>query len=203
MAGTSPAMTAQVVDMEHHALIPARRETLDHGLARRRQIGKAAANGLDGEKNLAARGAAEKLFRLLGDGLLQFSVIDRDARTILGLVFSERALRLISRRVGNQTQGVGVHPGLVLAASQPSARDLAAPDAVGPAYDPQIRALAQRRTETEGITRIVTRLRPCRGGALQKDKNETAGDLGHLGLHAGSTPASDRRRSGRGGRTPS
>src|SRR5262249_61442377 len=57
--------------------------------------------------------------------------------------------------------------------------------------------------ETEGITRIVTRLRPRGGGALQKNKNETAGDLGHLGLHAGSTPAYDRWRSGRGGGAPS
>src|SRR5262249_15561364 len=124
-------------------------------------------------------------------------------RTILGLVFSERTLRLISRSVGNQAQGIGVHPGLVLAASQPSVRNLAALDAVGAAYDPEIRALAQRGSETEGITRIVAGLRPRGGGAQQKNKNETAGDLGHLGLHAGSTPAYDRWRSGRGGRTPS
>jgi hypothetical protein len=110
------------------------------------QIGKATANGLDGYKHLAPRRQVEKPFRLLGDGFLQFGVIDRKTWAIEDLEFSECVLRMISRGVSNQTQGIGVHPGLVLAASQPSARDLASPRTGGAAYDPEIRTLANRRS---------------------------------------------------------
>jgi hypothetical protein len=110
------------------------------------QIGKATANGLDGYKHLAPRRQVEKPFRLLGNGFLQFGVIDRKTWAIEDLEFSKCVLRMISRGVSNQTQGIGVHPGLVLAASQPSARDLASPRTGGAAYDPEIRTLANRRS---------------------------------------------------------
>src|SRR5262249_39748139 len=77
-------------------LIPVRCEAFDHRLAVFGQIGKATANGLDGYKHLAPRRQAEKLFRLLGDGFLQFGVIDRKTWAIEDLEFSECVLRMIS-----------------------------------------------------------------------------------------------------------
>src|SRR5215471_157696 len=73
-------------------------------------------------------------------------VIDRKTWAIEDLEFSECVLRMISRGVSNQTQGIGVHPGLVLAAGQPSARDLASPRTGSAAYDPEIRTLANCRS---------------------------------------------------------
>src|SRR5262249_25997456 len=106
------------------------------------------------------RGAKlKKLFRLLGDGFLQFGAIDRKTWAIHDLEFSECVLRVIGRGVSNQTQGIGVHPGLVLAASEPSARDLASPRTGSAAYDPEIWTLADRRSQTECLTCIFTGLR--------------------------------------------
>jgi hypothetical protein len=74
---------------------------------------------------LASWGRGEKLLSLFADGFLQFSVIDREAWAVRGVEFSESLFRLTRPGIRNQAQRVRVHPRLVLAASQPSARDLA------------------------------------------------------------------------------
>ena len=88
---------------------------------------------------------------------------------------------MIGRGVSNQTEGIGVHPGLVLAASEPFARDLASPRAVSAAYDPEIRTLADRRSRTECLTCIFAGLCRRRCAPLRENTNqrEKACDLGH------------------------
>src|SRR5262249_29723265 len=83
--------------------------------------------------------------------------------------------------VSNQTERIGVDPALVLAASEPSARDLASPRTVSAAYDPEIRTLANRRSQTECLTCIFAGLRRRRCTAQSENTNqrEKTCDLGH------------------------
>src|SRR5215467_15529995 len=89
---------------------------------------------------------------------------------------------MVGRGVSNQTERIGVHPALVLAASEPFARDLASPRAVSAAYDPQIRTLADRRSRTERLTCIFAglRRRSCTPLSENKNQREKACDLGHF-----------------------
>src|SRR5262245_19524655 len=75
---------------------------------------------------------------------------------------------MISRGVSNQTQGIRIHPGLVLAASQPSARDLASP--TGAAHFSEVRTLANRRSRTECLTRVLTGLSQYCSTGLKENK---------------------------------
>src|SRR5262245_45879060 len=88
---------------------------------------------------------------------------------------------MIGRGVSNQTERIGVDPALVLAASEPSARDLASPRTVSAAYDPEIRTLANRRSQTECLTCIFAGLRRRRCTAQSENTNqrEKTCDLGH------------------------
>src|SRR6516164_7998541 len=141
-----------------------------------------AANGLDGYEHLAARRQAEKLFGLLADGFQQLCVIDRKTWAITRLKFSECVLGMIGRGIGNQTERIGVDPALVFAASEPSARDLASSRTVSAAYDPEIRTLANRRSQTECLTCIFAGLRRRGRTPLRENTNqrEKACDLGHF-----------------------
>src|SRR5215813_8635167 len=89
---------------------------------------------------------------------------------------------MIGRGVSNQTERIGVDPALVLAASEPSARDLASPRTVRAAYDPEIRTLANRRSQTECLTCIFAglRRRSCTPLSENTNQREKACDLGHF-----------------------
>jgi len=125
---------------------------------------------------------AEKLFGLLADRFQQLCVIDRKTWAITRLKFSECVLGMIGRGVSNQTERIGVDPALVLAASEPSARDLASPRTVSAAYDPEIRTLANRRSQTECLTCIFAglRRRSCVPLSENTNQREKACDLGHF-----------------------
>src|SRR5215472_7579937 len=89
---------------------------------------------------------------------------------------------MIGRGVGNQTERIGVDPALVLAASEPSARDLASPRTVSAAQDPEIRTLADCRSQTECLARIFAglRRRDCTPLSENTNQREKACDLGHF-----------------------
>jgi hypothetical protein len=99
--------------------------------------------------------------------------------------FSERLFRLARPGIRNQAQRVRVHPSLILAASQPSARDLASSPAVATRY-PELRTLAHGRSKTESLARVLTGLRRgCRTGCKKNEKeHEKSCDRVHFSRSA-------------------